>query len=57
MTLMVVETEDNVWLGTVKREGETLTIYTGFAGRPKVLHLDEVECMTPADEHPDVEHD
>jgi hypothetical protein len=54
--LRVVETWDGrVYLGTVERDGETLTVRTGFAGRPVILHEDDVAQITSAHEHPDVE--
>lgn len=48
--LVVVETEDDVWLGTAEVLNDTLVIRSGFVGRPVVLDVDEVLSVIPADE-------
>jgi hypothetical protein len=52
--LMVVETEDNVYLGTLTRQGNTVKVMTGYAGRPVILEVSEINEVTPAAGHPDV---
>lgn len=52
--LMVVETEDDRYLGTLDVKGKQVTIRTGLQGRPKVLDLADVLDVTPAAGHPDV---
>lgn len=51
--LMVVETEDDWFLGTVEVAGETLIVRSGFVGRPVVLAVEEVLRIVPAAEHVD----
>ncbi len=52
----VVETDRTWYLGTlavdVKRE--TVTVYTGYTGRPPVLRTADLQELVLADEHPDV---
>lgn len=58
MTLFyVVETEDDAYLGEVVADSKamTLTIYNGFRGHPKVVHVDDIELVTEASLHADVE--
>jgi hypothetical protein len=52
--LMVVETEDDIFLGTLEVNGETVKVKTGLPGRPTILRLDDIEDLTPAIDHPDV---
>lgn len=55
--LYVVETEDGqAYLGrvTVDRQRGSLTIWTGLAGRPAVLALDDVEEIHNASDYPGV---
>jgi hypothetical protein len=52
--LLVIETEDDIFLGAVFVKGNKVTLRTGYRGRPKVLDLDEIESVTLASEHPDV---
>lgn len=54
-TLLVVETDDDWFIGTVVVDDFTVTIMTGFAGRPKVLHISEIVGVELAEGHPDVE--
>lgn len=52
----VVGTYDGrAFLGEVERQGGSVTVYSGFAGRPPVLDADEVAAITAAADHPDVE--
>lgn len=53
--LVVVETEDDWFLGTVEVAGETLIVRSGFVGRPVVLAVEEVVRIVPAAEHLDEE--
>ena len=54
--IFVVETTDGeVLLGHLVYGDDTVSVLTGFAGRPTVLAADEVESITPAALHPDVE--
>jgi hypothetical protein len=53
--LMVVETEEDIFIGALDVDGDEVTIKTGLVGRPKVLHVGEIDAVTPAAEHPDVE--
>ena len=52
--LVVVETEDDWFLGTVEVAGDALIVRSGFVGRPVVLSPEEVVRIVPAAEfeHP-----
>lgn len=55
---MVVEVDDGrVLLGTVTPgPGGWLTVHSGLQGRPVTVHQEDVEQITPAADHPDVQH-
>jgi hypothetical protein len=54
--IYVVETSDGeVLLGQLVFGPGTVSVLTGFAGRPAVLDQDEIESIVPASVHPDVE--
>lgn len=54
--VFVVETSSGeVLLGHLVFGERTLTVLSGFAGRPVVLDQDDVESVVPAATHPDVE--
>ena len=52
--LMVVETDDDLFLGTVEVRGDALVIRDGFVGRPTLVDINDVVGLTLAYEHPDV---
>lgn len=52
--LVVVETEDDWFLGTVEVAGEGLIVRSGFVGRPVVLTPEEVVRIVPAVEFDDL---
>ena len=52
--LMVVETDDDLFLGTVEVRGDALVIRDGFVGRPTLVDVNDVVGLTLAYEHPDV---
>lgn len=54
---MVVETADDVFLGTVELANDLVIVRSGYVGRPVTLPADQVVRITPATEHPDVETD
>ena len=51
----MVETEEELHLGTVEVVEGALVVRSGYVGRPVVLDACEVLSLTPASEHPDVE--
>jgi hypothetical protein len=53
--LVVVETDDDLHLGTVEVVEGALVVRSGYVGRPVLLDADEVVSVTPACGHPDVE--
>jgi hypothetical protein len=53
--LLVVETEDDAWIGTVEVTEDALVVRTGLRGHPAVVPLEDVERIIPATESPDVE--
>jgi hypothetical protein len=56
--VFVVETSSGeVHLGHLVFGDGTLTVLSGFAGRPIVLDADEVDSVLPAVDHPDIETD
>ncbi len=52
----VIETDRSWYLGTlaVDAERNTVTVYTGYTGRPPVLHADDVQDVVLAHDHPHV---
>lgn len=52
--LYVVDTGDDVYLGSIVEEGNLLTVLSGLRGRPAVVHRDDVEEIVLADGHPAV---
>lgn len=52
--LHVVETDDGIFIGTLKQTPNGLLLYTGFRGHPRHIDADEVVAITPAERHPDV---
>lgn len=55
--LVVVETDDDHYLGTAEVRGGQLIVRNGFVGRPVLLDLADVQCVIPASEHPLVRED
>lgn len=54
--VFVVETSSGeVHVGHLLFGDGTLTVLSGFAGRPVVLDADDVDSVVPAADHPDVE--
>jgi hypothetical protein len=53
--LLVIETDDDAYLGTAEVVGDTLVVRNGYVGRPTVVPRQEVRHVTPAGEHPLVE--
>lgn len=54
--VFVVETDSGeVLLGHLAFGAGTVTVLSGFAGRPRVLDQDEVVSIVPAATHPDIE--
>jgi hypothetical protein len=49
--LLVVETEDDWFLGTVEVLPDVVVVRSGFVGRPVVLRHEDVVRVTPALEH------
>lgn len=56
--VFVVELDDGeVLLGHLAFGPGTLTVFSGFAGRPRVLEQEDVVSVVPASTHPDVDSD
>jgi hypothetical protein len=53
--IVVVETDEDRFLGTAEVVGEQLVVRSGFVGRPVIVELSDVERITPVDEHPDLD--
>ena len=54
-SLMVVETEDDIYLGTAEITEDGIVVRNGYVGRPVVVPATEVMSIIPAQGHPDVE--
>lgn len=54
--MVVVETEDNQYLGFVEDQGDTVIIRNGLRGHPVMLQRTEIESIAPAQGHPYVEY-
>jgi hypothetical protein len=52
--ILVVETEDDRFLGSVEPRGEEFIIRSGFVGRPVIVHQADVMTLAPAAGHRDV---
>lgn len=53
--LYVVETvHGQVWVGQIRKTDKSITVYSGFNGRPPVINIADVTEIVPADKHPDV---
>jgi hypothetical protein len=53
--LLVVETDDDAYIGTVEVVGDALVVRSGYVGRPWVVPRHEVCEITSAADHPLVE--
>ena len=53
--IVVVETEDDIFLGTAEVVDGHLVIRSGYVGRPVVLTALDVVSVVPAQGHPEVE--
>lgn len=53
--LVVVETDEDAFLGTAEFTDSWLVLRNGYVGRPTLIAPEEVRRITPAFEHPDVE--
>lgn len=51
--IVVVETEDDAFLGTAEVIDGCVIVRNGYVGRPVVIPLQMVHRVMPADEHPD----
>jgi hypothetical protein len=53
--LVVVETEDDWFLGTAELTSDSVVIRNGFVGRPAVLAHEDVHRIVPAREYLELE--
>lgn len=53
--LVVVETDDDWFLGTVEVTQDALIVRNGFVGRPTVLAHEDVVRVAPVEEYLDVD--
>jgi len=53
--LVVLETEDEVLLGTAELVDDAIVLRSGFVGRPTIVPVSDVVRLTLAAEHEDVE--
>jgi len=52
--IVVVETEDDWFLGTAEIAGDTFIVRSDFAGRPVIVDAEAVQGIIPAQGHPNV---
>jgi hypothetical protein len=52
--LYVVETSDDIFVGTIEFVQDAVVVRSGFAGHPQVVDADDIERVTLAEQHPDV---
>jgi hypothetical protein len=53
--LFVVETFDGAaYLGELEYHDDEVVVYTGYVGRPPVIHRSDIAAIVPAQSHPDV---
>jgi formylmethanofuran dehydrogenase subunit C len=52
--LVVVETEDDWFLGTAEMNDGQVIVRNGYVGRPTILAVEDIERVIPAAEHDDV---
>jgi hypothetical protein len=52
--LVVIDTEDNRWLGAVQLDGDFVTVITGRAGRRPIIDVEDVDAVHVALQHADV---
>ena len=55
--IVVVETEDDAFLGTAEIVGGRIVIRSGYVGRPVLVAVGDVVAVIPAQWHPDVADD
>jgi hypothetical protein len=53
--ILVIETEDDAYLGTAEVVDGQMIVRSGFVGRPVVLALSAIQRITPASEHEDID--
>jgi hypothetical protein len=53
--VVVLETEDDLHLGTAEIHGDVLILRSGYVGRPLLIPVEDVESVMPASTHPDVD--
>lgn len=54
--MVVVETEDDQFLGFVENQGDTVIVRTGRRGHPTILQRADIESILPAQGHLYVEY-
>lgn len=52
--IVVVETEDDWYLGTAEMTDGAVIVRNGYVGRPVVLDVNDIQSIIPAQLHPGV---
>lgn len=52
--LYVIDCGDKAYIGQIRMAGQQVFIYTGHTGRPPSVSLEDIEEITPIEEHPDI---
>jgi hypothetical protein len=52
--VVVVETEDDVFVGTAEFVGDSVVVRSGFRGHPVVIPVGELVSINPASGHEDI---
>jgi hypothetical protein len=53
--IVVVETDEDWFLGTAEAMEGSIVVRSGYVGRPVIVAAAEVLSIIPAQQHPDVE--
>jgi hypothetical protein len=53
--IVVIETDEDLFLGTCEIAGGNAIVRSGYVGRPVLIPIDDIESIVSATDHPDVE--
>jgi hypothetical protein len=53
--IVVIETDEDLFLGTCEIADGNAIVRSGYVGRPVLIPIEDIESITPATDHPDVQ--
>ena len=53
--IVVIETDEDLFLGTCEIAGGNAIVRSGYVGRPVLIPIDDIESIVSATDHPDVD--